>query len=270
MSSRLAAVALLSCALPAAAADDAAAAGAVTAAPERPIAPDWSVTFGAGAIAMPSYPGAASSRVLPVPLIDIRYRNLFFLSPFDGLGVNAIATQRLQVGIAVLPDFGRSASAADRLRNWGDVGAGANVKAFARYALGLWALTADVRRQLGAGNGTLVDAGVTRMLPIGRHLILLPTATLTWADSRYSRAYFGIDQNQSTVALAQGWSLPAYSAGAGFRDAALSLVAIVPVGERWSLQSLLRAEMLLGDAASSPLTEQRIQPTFGAFVAYRL
>jgi len=44
----------------------------------------------------------------------------------------------------------------------------------------------------------------------------------------------------------------------------------VPLDERWSVQSLVRAEVLLGDAASSPITQQRIQPMFGGFLGYQL
>ena len=43
-----------------------------------------------------------------------------------------------------------------------------------------------------------------------------------------------------------------------------------PLDERGSGQSPVRVEMLLGDGAARPLTEQRIQPTFGDFLAYRL
>ena len=157
---------------------------------------------------------------MPQPFVDVRYRNLFFLSPIAGLGVNAVATSRLRVGVAVLPDFGRSASSADRLRGWGDVSAGANMKVFGMYFLGPVTLLADVRRQLGAGNGTLINAGVRRTLPLGRHLILFPTATVTWADGRYTRAFFGIDGNQSAIARAQDQALPTHAPGAGLRDAA--------------------------------------------------
>ena len=247
----------------AAAAEDAA---AIETAPAAPRQPDWTVTVGGGALATPSYPGASSFTVLPLPYIDIRYRDRFFLSPFAGIGVNAIATRRLQVGVAVLPDFGRSDSAADRLRGWGSVGAGANLKAFVAYAVGPVGLLADARRQIGAGNGTLIDLGVSTTLPVARHLLLFPSAMVTWADARYARTYFGIDANQSAASRA----LPTYSAGAGLRDAALALFAVMPLDEHWSVQTLVKAEMLLGDAASSPLTEQRIQPTVGGFVAYRL
>ncbi len=231
---------------------------------------DWSITVGGGALATPSYPGAASSHVMPLPFFEVEYRHLVFLSPMSGLGINAVATPQMHAGIAVHPDFGRSASSADRLRGWGDISPGADLRLFGMYLLGRVALLADVRRQLGAGNGMLVDGGVTSTLHLARHLILSGTATLTWADARHARAYFGIDGNQSAEAFAQGAKLPGYAAGAGLRDAALTLLAVVPIDDRWSVQTLVRAEVLLGDAAASPLTESRVQPTFGGLIAYRL
>ncbi len=231
---------------------------------------DWSITVGGGVLSTPSYPGAASSRVMPMPFFDVQYRQLLFLSPMSGLGINAVATPQVQAGVAVQPDFGRTASSADRLRGWGDVSPGADLKVFGMYSLGRIALLGDVRRQLGAGNGTLIDGGVTGMLVHSRYLMLSATATVSWADGRYARAYFGVDGNQSAQALAQGVRLPTFSAGAGLRDAALSLVAIVPIDDRWSVQTLVRAEVLLGDAAASPVTERRVQPTVGGLIAYRL
>src|SRR5689334_5235319 len=151
---------------------------------------DWSITVGGGVLSVPSYPGAASSHVMPMPFFEVQYRNLVFLSPVSGLGINAVSTEQVQAGFAVQPDLGRSASAADRLRGWGDVGPGADLKIFGMYSLGRIGLVADVHRQLGAGNGTLIDGGVMSMLVHRRHLMLSATATVSWADGRYTRAYF--------------------------------------------------------------------------------
>jgi outer membrane scaffolding protein for murein synthesis (MipA/OmpV family) len=266
MQNRFIVVAMMLCAMPVAAHGP----GATEAVEGGSPHPDWSVTLGGGAIVAPSYPGSGSSRVLPLPYLDLRHRDWLFVSSLAGIGVNAPVTPSLRLGVAVLPDLGRSASAADRLRGWGDLGMGAIVKLFGTYSLGGINLLADVRRQFGAGNGTLIDAGVTSVLPLARRLILFPTATVTWANARLSRAYFGIDANQSATAFAQGSMLPVYSAGAGFRDTALAVMALVPLTDRLSVHSLLRAEMLLGDAAGSPLTTQRIQPTVGGFLAWRL
>jgi outer membrane scaffolding protein for murein synthesis (MipA/OmpV family) len=176
---------------------------------------------------------------------------------------------RVRLALAVLPDFGRSASSADRLRGWGAIGAGASAKLSAMYLLGPLTLLADVRHQLGAANGTLVDVGANTTFPVARRLILTAIATLSWADARYMRAYFGVDPGQSTIALGQGVTLPSYSAGAGLRDGTFSLLSIVPLDERWSLQAIVRTEFLLGDIAASPLIERRLQATFGGFTAVR-
>jgi len=67
-----------------------------------------------------------------------------------------------------------------------------------------------------------------------------------------------------------GSAVPTFAAGAGLRDASLALNAIFRVDRHWSVQSLVRTEVLLGDAGRSPLTERRFQLTFGGFIAYRL
>jgi len=238
---------------------------------DRPMPSGWTFAFGAGALALPSYPGAASIKLLPLPFVDVRYRDWVFFSPMTGLGVNLVAMPEARLGVSLLPDLGRTASQGDRLRGWGDISAGADVKLFGelRFA-GPVAVLAAVRRQLAGGNGTLVDAGLTGTLPLMRRLIVSATATVSWADARYTRAYFGIDADQSAAALLYGSTIPAYAAGAGLRDATLALLAIVPIDRHWYVQSVARAEVLLGDAASSPLTERRLQPAFGGFLAYRL
>ena len=238
---------------------------------DRPLPSAWSFQFGAGALATPSYPGAASTKVLPLPFVDVRYGDRVFLSPVSGLGVNVIAVPGARLAVALLPDLGRTASSSDRLRGWGDIGAGADLKLSGQVrVLGPVAVLAGVRRQLGAGNGTVVDAGLTAMLPLLRRLIVSATGTVSWANARYTQSYFGVDAGQSAAALSQGLTVPTFAAGAGLRDTSLALLAIVPIDQHWSLQSVTRTEILLGDPARAPLTERRIQLTFGGFIAYRL
>src|SRR5207245_10430421 len=78
--------------------------------PERRLHSDWSFEFGGGALALPSFPGASSTKVIPLPWIDLHYRDLFFLSPISGLGVNLVAVPGARLGCALLPDFGRRVS----------------------------------------------------------------------------------------------------------------------------------------------------------------
>ena len=100
--------------------------------------------------------------------------------------------------------------------------------------------------------------------------LVAAAGTVSWANARYTQSYFGVDANQSAVAFLNGSAVPTFAAGAGLRDASPALLASVRIDQHWSVQSLARAEVLLGDAASSPLTERRVQLTFGGFIAYRL
>ena len=239
--------------------------------PERRLRSDWSFEFGAGALALPSYTGAASMKVIPLPWVDLHYKDRFFLSPIAGLGVNLVAVPGARLGVALLPDLGRSASSSDRLRGWGDIGAGADLRLFGVLrVVGPIAALAGVRRQLGGGNGTVVDGGLTATLPLLRHLLVSATGTLTWANARYTRSYFGVDADQSATALSFGSTLPTFVPGAGLRDASLALSGVFRLDHHWSVQSIFRTEVLLGDVANSPLTERRTQLSFGGFIAYRL
>src|SRR2546428_13406365 len=76
---------------------------------------DWSITVGGGVLSTPSYPGAASSHVMPLPFFEGQYRQLVFLSPISGLGINAVSTRQLRARAACCPGPRPTACAADRL-----------------------------------------------------------------------------------------------------------------------------------------------------------
>jgi len=230
--------------------------GEATAAEEERSA--WAVTFGAGAIAAPEYPGSSSLRLLPVPLVDVRYGNRFFISPL-GTGVNLIAERQLRVGISVMPDLGRAGDAA---RHLGQIGPAAEAKVFAETYSGPIGFLAGVRHQLGGSDGTLIDAGVMTHLPPLPGLFVSATAMLTWADGQSMRSYFG--------APAAGPGLRSFTPGAGLREASLFAMAFHGFDDHWGVQAMARVSRLLGDAAASPITEQRVQPTLGGFLMYKI
>jgi outer membrane scaffolding protein for murein synthesis (MipA/OmpV family) len=60
-----------------------------------------------------------------------------------------------------------------------------------------------------------------------------------------------------------------YERRAGFRDFALSLRVIVPFDERWSLNTFSRGAVLLGDAANSPVVQQKTQFATATMLVFR-
>jgi outer membrane protein len=239
-------------------------------APAHPTRPEgWQASIGAGMAVGPSYPGSSSLRVLPLPLIDVKYGDRFFASFFGGVGVNVVALPALRLGVALAPDFGRTEGNDPRLSGWAHIGPVADGRLFAELRLGPLLAVSNIRHELGAASGTLVDLGLSSTLPLGRHLILTGGPTLTWADGRYMREYFGISPSQLAAARADHVTTAPFVPGAGLRDVTLSLSLIVPLDERWSVNTFFRGTVLLGDAARSPVTQQATQLTTGAGLVYR-
>jgi outer membrane scaffolding protein for murein synthesis (MipA/OmpV family) len=229
----------------------------------------WEVSIGAGVAAAPSYQGSSALRVLPLPFIDVRYADRFFISPLGGVGVNVIALPALHLGVALAPDLGRTEGSDARLSGWAHIDPVAVGRLFAEIRLGPLLAVSGIRHELGASSGTLVDVGLSSMFPLGRNLILTGGATLTWADGRYMREYFGIGQLQLADARKDHVTTALFASGAGLRDLALSLGAIVPFDERWSVNTFFRGTILLGDAASSPVVQQATQLAMGTMLVYR-
>ncbi len=241
-------------------------------APEaRELPRDWSLLLGAGVGVAPKYQGSSSLRVLPLPLVEAKYGDRFFVAGLvGGVGVNVVALPAVHLGVALAPDFGRSEGSDARLSGWGHIGPGAAGKVFAEMRFGPLRGLAGIRHEFGASNGTLADLGGSGGVPLGRRLFLTGGLTLTWGDGRYMRGYFGISEAQLAAAQNDGVATAIFAPGPGFRDLATSLAAIVILDQRWSVRTFLRGGVLLGDAAKSPVTQQALQVGVGSVVAYRL
>ena len=77
-------------------------------------------------------------------------------------------------------------------------------------------------------------------------------ASLTYGDSDYTETYFGVD------AVDAGRSgLRQFDADAGIRDVRVPLMAMFSFSESWHLVGGVIYTRLLGDAADSPVTDDR-------------
>jgi outer membrane scaffolding protein for murein synthesis (MipA/OmpV family) len=76
------------------------------------------------------------------------------------------------------------------------------------------------------------------------------------ANAKHQQAYFGID-----VAQAQSSGYGVYVPGAGLRDARVNTSITYAINPRSSVTALVSLRRLLGDAADSPLTQDRDAPS---------
>src|SRR6185312_140681 len=160
--------------------------------------PDWRVTVGAGAEMAPIYEGSKRYDATPSAVIDVRYKDIAFLSDGEGLGVNVLRGRTYRAGVAIGYDLGRDHHVQHRLTGTGNVGVAPEAKLFAEYFLLPFVYRIDIRRGLGGHDGVIGDLGMYVPLPLAKNAYLFTGPSITFADTRYMRAYFGISPAQAS------------------------------------------------------------------------
>ena len=234
----------------------------------EPNLPEWRVVLGAAAEAKPLYDGAALSRVQGGPVINIRYRDIAFISIGEGVGVNLLRGENYRAGILVGYDLGRRVSDDyGHLRGLGDIGRAPAVEAFASYAISKefpLVLRGDVRQIVGGADGLVADVGAYIPLPgSSKKLIMFAGPSITYADHRYLQKEFGVTPAQ---ALASGY--PVYDAHAGTNAVGIGFSATRFITDHWLINMDAAVNHLLGSARESPITQKTVQRALALSFSY--
>lgn len=223
--------------------------------------PQW--TLGIGAAYVPRYEGSKEHRLTALPIIA--YRNGRFAAGIAGLSYNLAPTGAFEFGPMLSYAKGRDESDAYRLRGLGDIKGGAEAGVFARWHISSWTLHANVRRGLGNGpKGSQLQLGVGHSTRLGSADRLQLGASLDWADSKYTQAYFGVTPTQSAAS-----GLSTYPAAAGIKSYGVNAAWMHSFTPAWFSTVGVHAKRLAGDAANSPITEQRNVIGASAGIGYR-
>jgi hypothetical protein len=135
----------------------------------QPDLPTFRTILGAAADLAPIYDGARDYRTKGGPVINIRYKDIAFLSTGEGLGYNFLRGDHYQFGVAMAYDLGRKErDDLTNLHGLGDVGAAPVAKIFGSYVLSKkfpLILRVDARQFIGGAQGAVGDAGIYMPLP---------------------------------------------------------------------------------------------------------
>ncbi|HWK48083.1 MAG TPA: MipA/OmpV family protein [Stellaceae bacterium] len=231
-----------------------------------------SITMGLGASIAPAYEGSKNFKANPLPYLDIKglFDNRVFLSTTRGLGANLLDLGPFKAGLSVSYGGGRSSSDSSRLKGLSNVNGGPVLSGFMTYELKPVSFELKAGNTFGPNPGTEVSFGTNyAFTPLPRlHVSVGPQ--ITWADSRYDKAYFGVTSAEAARATALGNPMRAYSPGAGIKDIGLSATGMYQVTEHWGLVTHVGLSELVGDAAkNSPLTQRTFQPSFAIGGTYK-
>jgi outer membrane scaffolding protein for murein synthesis (MipA/OmpV family) len=226
--------------------------------------PDWEVSIGAGGGVLPAYEGSDSLRFAPALLLDVRYRDIFFVSSGEGVGVNLLHGNFYRAGVALAYDPGREHNAATRLRGTGNIDPAPEPKIFAQYAIVPVVFTFDLRYRPTSQQGFVGDVGVYMPVVGTKKVQVFMGPSVTFADGRYMNAYFGITPNHA----APHSQFPTFHAHAGLKNANFGVTALYHFTDHWFVDVDAGIERLLGSAADSPLIQTKWGVGANAQIAY--
>jgi outer membrane scaffolding protein for murein synthesis (MipA/OmpV family) len=234
--------------------------------------PEWQTVLGGGLAVLPTYEGSHTYHMTPAPEIDIRYRDIAFISSGDGIGVNLLHGETYRAGVAISYDAGREHNYGSRLAGTGNVDPTPELKLFAEAyfkpfgdALPLpIAITADARQAAFGHQGLIGDLGVYAPIAGNKTFDIFVGPSVTFADRESMQSYFGI----SAPHAAPQSIFPAYEAHGGVKDVSFGVSADYRFTDHWALHGDVAFERLMASAGNSPIVQEKSQLGAALTVGY--
>jgi outer membrane scaffolding protein for murein synthesis (MipA/OmpV family) len=182
-----------------------------------------------------------------------------FFSTDIGLGWNFSQRKDMQVGLRLYLDPPRNDTRVGKAVGLNHIPWRVERTVFANWwPVEFAGLQSSVRTGLGPNeDGVLAEWGGSIGAPVSASLVLGGTLGMTWANTAWRQAYFGIPSS-----VAQQSGLTPFQVGAGWQDFQTSLGFEWKMAPQYRLDARLDQWRLLGAAAASPITSSRWQRGF--------
>lgn len=242
----------------------------------------WKASIGAGVGYAPDYEGSDDYEYSFLPAINVSYRDLVFLdSNRMAIGINAVRNANFRVGPMLKYRGGRDEGDNDGLTGLGDVDYSLELGVFAEATFGNITVGLDLSQDISEGHeGFVADLGAAYKFQMSPRLRASLGTSMTWADSNYMSAFFGMSQVQCAAFAANtGMTCPTDSSGtteyvadSGIKDVGLSTNVTYSFTPNVALTGIVSYKRMMEEAADSPIVADlgsKDQYFMGALLSYR-
>jgi MipA family protein len=206
-----------------------------------------------GAVYAPTYEGSDRSEASGLIDFNVSFADGRFFAGTRGIGYAPVLTEAMTLKVALGYGGGRlEKDDPTNLRGLGDIDGEALAILSAEYRLSQVSFGADLKA--GDDYGVTADLKLATMIEISDRVTLGGDIGAIYADGTHAQRYFGVTTAQSA---ASGKSV--YGAGAGFKSAGIGLNVSFAMTEATAVTLGARYDELLGDAADSPITQDKAQ-----------
>ncbi|MBB96524.1 MAG: MltA-interacting MipA family protein [Rhodobacteraceae bacterium] len=219
----------------------------------------WGLILGGRVESEPTFEGSDENEIEALPTIILTYGRLQ-LGP-DLIAVNLLTTDSYYGTIDLSYDGARDA---DDLVGFADIDDGLILGAELGYRSGDARVFLLLDRYFDGAEGTTASLGFEYEWDVSRRFSWSAGASITYADNNYMTGYFGVTPAQSA---SSGRAI--HDASSGFQRVDINLTARYALTQNWFVYGELGLGQLLGDAADSPIVQDKTQSTFAFFFGYR-
>jgi len=223
-------------------------------------------TVGAVVGTTPKYEGGKKYGVLAAPFARANWERWSLFLDQRGLGAGVKLGDRIEIDASVAYGGGRTRSGGDRLRGMDKIDAAALARLSATVSLfDGFSMSSALSRRLGDSGGTTLEIGAGYRRALTERLRGSIGLSATWADEDHMKTFFGVTAAES---VASGNAR--FTPSSGFKNVGLNVGLGYALTSNWTVVGGASLNRLLGDAASSPLTEQKtaVSGTLGVTYAF--
>ena len=211
---------------------------------------DVKARIGLGIGWTPDYEGSNNYRFRAIPLIDIRYKEVWRLNGGQ-FTYSAFKRGNFEAGPLLNLHSGRSENTNKALEGLGDISTTLDVGIFARYSSKSMLISGDIRQALGAGQGTQMRITAGHGIFKSGNFAMGAGIRAKWMSKKGMQTNYGVTPEQSANS-ARG--LGTFEADGGISDISLNVISVYQLTPSVRMLGLVSFGKLLGDAADSPLT----------------
>ena len=203
--------------------------------------------LGAGVRSRPEYDGSSKQELQPIPIVRYYGRTLFARTTQGILegGARLELAPKLFAGAQLAFEEGNDRTDLDPGASWG-----LHLEWDTRVGPAPISLLARTRTHFDSDHGSQGDLRATIGVYGKQGLLIAVFGQATWASDEWVRSYYTTGDG-------------------GLLFTALGVEGAYDLSRRWVLVASLHARRLHGDAASSPITEEKTNYFASAAVAYR-
>jgi outer membrane scaffolding protein for murein synthesis (MipA/OmpV family) len=235
----------------------------------QPDLPRWRTVTGLAAEVQPVYEGSRAYNVQGGPVVNVYYRDIWFVTTGEGIGYNFLRGEHYQVGLGLTYDFGRNErDDLTNLKGVGDISGAPVAKLYASWVLSRkfpLIMRVDARQFMGGAQGLVGDAAVYLPLPgSSPRFVMFAGPSITLATTHYLQTLYGVSPQQSAASGRPIYNIP----HAGTSAAGVGFSATKFFTDHWLFNVDAAISQIRGSPAHSPLVETHTQRVLAISMDY--